>query len=925
MVQTLPAVQQESPLDLVLSCLPNARSSFRGYTASCPGPVHARGDRNPSLEIWEDDNGDCGLKCYGGCERKEICNALGIEESALYRKGKDFKPKAPRKRIDMLDLALDKSIPTSVLFNLGLLEIKTGGIHIPYFNLDGTEYTHARVRTELKAKDGTKWEKGAKALPYGLDRLAATDHLAIVEGESDCWTLWMYGLPALGIPGASSFNCIAAEHVAVFPPKVYISQEPDTAGKRFLSKIAGRLAELNYQGEVFAINLKVSHGVKDPNDLHKKLCEEKRLLSFKDEWRKALDAAVKIDIQEGDKLPEIIIGGQLREQTAETLAALARAEEKDPHLFVQSGINRLVRVARDKKKKPIVLEMGVNGLKNALSNSANFFRLKAGEEGTLIPKSPPKELAEAILALDPESWPFPSLETIVETPIIRPDGSILDKPGYDEKTHLYYMPQEGLDIPRIPHAPTREEAKRAAKYLSGFIQDFPFDSDASRANATGAAMTTITRQMFKHVPMGLVDANKQGTGKGLLTDFLSILAMGKEASALSPAGNDEELDKRFTACLLEGDTFIVIDNQEGVLRSPVLAKILTSTYHKGRMLGASKMIDVPQRAMWIANGNNIQLGGDMARRCYRIRMLSEVSNPDAREGFKYPHLKKTAMEERGKIIAAMLTIARAWFVAGCPAPEQKMHKLATFTEWSDATGGMLNFAGIDGFLANNDDLRKEADVDGGAWTLFLTTWIQKFESRALKTADLIDELNKDKNFAETLPEPLGSQFLKEDKSFSRKLGRILAKQNGTPYGPDNLKIEKGEDTHSKVATFKVAGYAGYAGLKSPHTHTENFESKSLESKGFSHSENSYRVGENHIPHTPHTPQDELAACQIADTNTPLNYEAAILLINEIQAAHQDIELDTEHPNSILIRGCDQQRWIPKVSALKAELLELLRG
>ena len=45
-------------------------------------------------------------------------------------------------------------------------------------------------------------------LAYGEERLAdavaAAGHLILVEGESDCWTLWFHGHPALGLPGADT-------------------------------------------------------------------------------------------------------------------------------------------------------------------------------------------------------------------------------------------------------------------------------------------------------------------------------------------------------------------------------------------------------------------------------------------------------------------------------------------------------------------------------------------------------------------------------------------------------------------------------------------------------------------------------------------------------------------------------------------------
>ena len=158
------------------------------------------------------------------------------------------------------------------------------------------------------------------------------------------------------------------------------------------------------------------------------------------------------------------------------------------------------------------------------------------------------------------------------------------------------------------------------------------------------------------------------------------------------------MEKKLTALLMSGTTMITIDNVEGTLRSPILSKILTSDYHNRRILGLSKMMLVPQRAIWIANGNNIHLGGDMPRRCYRIRLATKVSEPWKLEDFTYPDLLKTVQNRRGEIIAALLTLVRGWFAAGQPKPRKSLRKLGTFTQWVEVTGGILAFAGIEGFL-----------------------------------------------------------------------------------------------------------------------------------------------------------------------------------------------------------------------------------
>ena len=139
-------------------------------------------------------------------------------------------------------------------------------------------------------------------------------------------------------------------------------------------------------------------------------------------------------------------------------------------------------------------------------------------------------------------------------------------------------------------------------------------------------------------PLALIDAPKQGTGKGLLSDVVSIIATGNSAAILTMSDSDEELQKLITSLLIEGTTIITIDNITGRLQSRHLDAVLTSDMWRGRILGVSKTTLVPQRATWLATGNNIKLGGDLARRCYRIRLDAKVSRPFMRKGFTHSDL-----------------------------------------------------------------------------------------------------------------------------------------------------------------------------------------------------------------------------------------------------------------------------------------------
>jgi putative DNA primase/helicase len=129
--------------------------------------------------------------------------------------------------------------------------------------------------------------------PYGLDRLEvvrAAKHVYLVEGESDCWALWYYGLPALGVPGSNSARTLTPECLEGIET-VYIHQEPDRSGETFVKGVADRLKELGYRGRVFIWSC--PDGVKDPADLHAQNTDPEQ---FKARLRVAIEGSVPLDV-----------------------------------------------------------------------------------------------------------------------------------------------------------------------------------------------------------------------------------------------------------------------------------------------------------------------------------------------------------------------------------------------------------------------------------------------------------------------------------------------------------------------------------------------------------------------------------------------------------------------------------------------------
>lgn len=131
--------------------------------------------------------------------------------------------------LSLARLAEAKRLPVDFLRALGLYDGRYRGrqaVAIPYLDEAGSEVAR-RFRLALAGDQRFAWQKGVRVIPYGLQRLAEARQagwVLIVEGESDCWTAWWLGIPALGLPGKAAWRSEWAECLAGLA--VYIWQEP---------------------------------------------------------------------------------------------------------------------------------------------------------------------------------------------------------------------------------------------------------------------------------------------------------------------------------------------------------------------------------------------------------------------------------------------------------------------------------------------------------------------------------------------------------------------------------------------------------------------------------------------------------------------------------------------------------------------------
>ncbi len=380
--------------------------------------------------------------------------------------------------------------------------------------------------------------------------------------------------------------------------------------------------------------------------------------------------------------------------------------------------NEPSRLERTDEGRLIPRPLTIDRMRHRLNEIGRWQR--DGKNGPYTLAAAPLDLVRNVLATpDP---PLPVLTRIVEVPVLGSDGSVHDTPGYGPTHRVFYEPAPGLVVPPLARrGPSAADVSRARDLLAvDLLGDFPFVGEAERAHALCLILQPFVRDLISGpTPLFLVEAPTPGTGKGLLAHVACWAMTGAPLPPMTEARDEDEWRKRITAVLRKSPTAVLIDNLGAPLDSAALSAALTSEWWEDRDLGHSRVITLPNRAIWIATGNNPALSGEIARRTVRIRLDAKVEHPEDRAEFRHKNLQRWADEHRGELVWAALTLARAWVVAGRPTGNGS---LGSFEAWSEVLGGILNVAAVPGFLANKDDLRARAGSEREDMHAFLSDW-----------------------------------------------------------------------------------------------------------------------------------------------------------------------------------------------------------
>jgi hypothetical protein len=489
------------------------------------------------------------------------------------------------------------------------------------------------------------------------------------------------------------------------------------------------------------------------------------------------------DIEEayGPLLPPINVTTQLES----AVAAAVRALSTEPNTY-QRGV--LVEVVHDARKpklckydngSPRLRPIPPATLTVKLSSCARF-RKRSIQKNDYVACLPPETVVNAVL----QSINFscvPVITGVVSSPILRSDGTIAMKPGYDPGTGLY------LDIGG--EFPPLMPPEIAVALLDDVLVDFPFASPAHRSAWFAALVTLLSRPAFAgSAPFLLVDANIPRVGKGLLTDALMMVFEGRRATRYSAPSDNDEMRKAITTVALDGSPYILFDNIKGRFGGATLEHAMTAGRWFDRVLGANRKADLPLNIVWLGTSNNAVLTKDMIGRTLHIRLETDREQPELRTDFRYKDLLGHIENHRSALAMAALSIPAGYIKAG--RPDMKLPGWGGFDDWSNLVRNSLRWAGLHDPGDTRETLAAQADEE----TVFLRQLMDAWSElgRPATVNDAVEAVHAGlapllKTVLDDLP---GDKITKK-----MALGNLLRDYRGRPL--DGRKLDRTDNKRPK--------------------------------------------------------------------------------------------------------------------------------
>ena len=346
--------------------------------------------------------------------------------------------------------------------------------------------------------------------------------------------------------------------------------------------------------------------------------------------------------------------------TESLLSDVALKHMDRAHGWYRRG-GRIVQLGKDDADKPTIVPVSAPLFAARMSSLIRW--QKYNKEGDVVECGIPKGIASA--AFEAGHWPtLPPLVAVSDVPVLRPDGSLWQTPGYDQKTRVFYEPS--IRMAPIPARISADEAHAAMMRLVDLVCDIQFEREEMRYVWLSAIAAIVFAEACHPQPAHLFTAPQPGTGKGLQTQMIAQVALGKDPPPFHfplvhpddkrASDREEEQEKRLAMAAVSGVRALFIDNvpNGAWFGGPIFDRfVVAEDTVPIRILGRNDAwIEVPWRTPFIVNGNHVHVPNDSRRRVWEAKIVPTCSNPSQRplSMFKYPLRFGFCLQHRAAIL-----------------------------------------------------------------------------------------------------------------------------------------------------------------------------------------------------------------------------------------------------------------------------------
>ena len=399
-------------------------------------------------------------------------------------------------------------------------------------------------------------------------------------------------------------------------------------------------------------------------------------------------------------LPEVLLpsGDQTISATGTSLGELLAAQH---NIFLRGGV--VTRVLDNHNLEPVRPSEMASDFEQVAQLTK---RVVIGTNLSTVPVTCDERSAKLIMSAQGFKSALPALHFISPCPVLlERDGQLVVITGYDRHSGI------------LAHGdlPPEVQLSDAVALLRDLLLEFRFVSPSDQSRAIASMITpslTASDLLDGRAPNDLTEADQSQAGKGFRNKLTAAIYRQKPAVVNQHRGGIGSIEEAFDKALIEGKTFIALDNIRGKIDSPKIESFLTEDSYNARCAYERNTRIDPRRVIVMCTCNRAELTVDLANRSNIVRILKQPAGYTYRrhpEGDLLGHVRANQPLYLGAIFA----IIRAWHAAGKPRTTETRHD---FSAWAQVLDWIvINLCGAQPLLDGHREVQERVSSPYLPW------------------------------------------------------------------------------------------------------------------------------------------------------------------------------------------------------------------